>query len=86
MLKGISPCMMVKTEKQPWCMGTEYLSGRWALYAKASRQIGLDKHCDIIIEVSNEGVPVYRVQRESGDSTIKTLLRNMLLPFSAMPV
>ena len=33
----------------------------------------------------NEGVPVYRVQHESGDSTVKTLHRNMLLPFSAIP-
>ena len=33
----------------------------------------------------NEGVPVYRVQRKSGDSTVKTLHRNMLLPFIAIP-
>ena len=44
-----------------------------------------DKHSYIVIEVPNEGVPVYRVQRESGDSTVKTLHRNMLLPFSAIP-
>ena len=44
-----------------------------------------DKHSYIVIEVSNEGVPVYRFQRESGDSTVKTLHRNMLLPFSAIP-
>ena len=28
---------------------------------------------------------MYRVQRESGDSAVKTLHRNMLLPFSAIP-
>ena len=44
-----------------------------------------DKHSYIVIEVPNEGVPVYRVQRETGDSTVKTLHRNMLLPFSAIP-
>ena len=33
----------------------------------------------------NEGVPVYRVQCESGDSAVKTLHRNKLLPFSAIP-
>ena len=44
-----------------------------------------DKHSYIVIEVPNEGVPVYRVQRESGDSAVKTLHRNMLLPFSAIP-
>ena len=44
-----------------------------------------DKHSYIVIEVPNEYVPVYRVQRESGDSTVKTLQRNMFLPFSAIP-
>ena len=44
-----------------------------------------DKHSYIVIEVPNEGVPVYRVQRESGDLAVKTLHRNMLLPFSAIP-
>ena len=44
-----------------------------------------DKHSYIVIEVPNEGVPVYRVQRESGDSMVKTLHRNILLPFSAIP-
>ena len=44
-----------------------------------------DKHSYIVIEVPNEGVPVYKVQRESGDSAVKTLHRNMLLPFSAIP-
>ena len=38
-----------------------------------------------MIEVPNEGVPVYRVQLELGDSTVKTLHRNMLLPFSVIP-
>ena len=43
-----------------------------------------DKHSYIVIEVQNEGVPVYRVQRELGDSTMETLYRNMLLSFSAI--
>ena len=32
-----------------------------------------DKHSYIVIEVPNEGEPVYRVQSESGDSTVNTL-------------
>ena len=43
-----------------------------------------NKHPYIVIEVLNEGVPVYKVQRESGDLMVKTIHRNMLLPFSAI--
>ena len=32
------------------------------------------------------GVPVYKVQKESNSRDIKTLHRNMLLPFSAIPM
>ena len=44
-----------------------------------------EKHSYIVIEVPNKGVPVYRVQPESEYSPVKTLHRNMLLPFSAIP-
>ena len=44
-----------------------------------------DKHQYIVIVVPYEGVPVYRVQCESGNSMVKTLHRYMLLPFSAIP-
>ena len=44
-----------------------------------------DRHTYIVIGRPDESVPVYRVQRESGDSSVKTLHRNMLLPFSAIP-
>ena len=44
-----------------------------------------DKHTYIVIDMPDKSIPVYRVQRESGDSSVKTLHRNMLLPFSAIP-
>ena len=44
-----------------------------------------DNNSYIVIEVPNEGVPVSRIQRESGDSTEKTLHTKMLLPFSTIP-
>ena len=39
----------------------------------------------VVLQIPNRDVPVYRVQQESGDQVIKTLHRNMLLPFSAIP-
>ena len=44
-----------------------------------------DRHTHIVIGRPDESIPLYRVQRESGDSSVKTLYRNMLLPFSAIP-
>ena len=38
-----------------------------------------------VIEVPNKDIPVFKVQKESGDPTVKTLHRNMLLPFTAIP-
>ena len=44
-----------------------------------------DKTPYVVIQIPNQDVPVYRIQKESGDQIIKTLHRNMLLPFSAIP-
>ncbi|MCG8044577.1 MAG: RNase H-like domain-containing protein [Candidatus Thiodiazotropha endolucinida] len=39
----------------------------------------------VVVKIPNKNVPVYKVQKESGDHVVKTLHRNMLLPFSAIP-
>lgn len=39
----------------------------------------------VVIAVPNADVPVYKVKKETGDNVIKTLHRNMLLPFSVIP-
>ena len=44
-----------------------------------------DKDPYVVIDIPDRNVPVYKVQRESGNPTVKTLHRNMLLPFSAIP-
>ena len=44
-----------------------------------------DKDSCVVIDIPDRNIPVYKVQRESGNSTVKTLHRNMLLPFSAIP-
>lgn len=44
-----------------------------------------DKDQYIVIGVPDKNIPVYNVQKEFGDPTVKTLHRNMLLPFSAIP-
>ena len=44
-----------------------------------------DKHSYVVIEMPNEDVTVHKIQRESGDSIVTTLHRNMLLPFSVVP-
>lgn len=59
------------------------------------RQVGLkgkhkladkwQKHPYIVVSIPTSDIPVYKVQRESNSSDIKTLHRNMLLPFSAIP-
>ena len=42
-----------------------------------------DKH--IVIDIPDKIIPVYKVQKESGDASVKTLHRNMLLLFSIIP-
>lgn len=40
----------------------------------------------IVVGIPNSNIPVYKVQKERGDSPVKTLHRNMLLPFTAIPI
>lgn len=44
-----------------------------------------DKHTYVVIDMPDKSIPVYKVQKEFGDSAVKTLHRNMLLPFSVIP-
>ena len=39
----------------------------------------------VVIDIPIAGVPVFKVQKESDISDVKTLHRNLLLPFSAIP-
>ena len=39
----------------------------------------------MVVSIPNDNIPVYRDQKESDASCIKTLHRNMLLPFSVIP-
>ena len=39
----------------------------------------------VIVDIPIAGIPVFRVQKESDSSITKTLHRNLLLPFSAIP-
>ncbi|KAH3812686.1 hypothetical protein DPMN_141124 [Dreissena polymorpha] len=39
----------------------------------------------IVLDISYEGQPVYRVQRENRNGHFRTLHRNMLLPFVSNP-
>ena len=44
-----------------------------------------DKDPYVVIDIPDKSVPVFRVGKESGSGTVKTLHRNMLLPFSSIP-
>ena len=44
-----------------------------------------DKDPYVVIDIPDKSVPVFRVGKESGSETVKTLHRNMLLPFSSIP-
>ena len=39
----------------------------------------------VVIQISNQDIPVYRIHKESGDQITKVLHWNMLLLFSAIP-
>ena len=66
-------------------IGVRFLIRKVGLKGKNKLADKWDRHSYIIIGRPDESIPVYRVQRESGDSSVKTLHRNMLLPFSAIP-
>ena len=44
-----------------------------------------DKDSYVVIGIPDKSIPVYKVQKDLGDHSVKTLHRNMLLPFSAIP-
>ena len=39
----------------------------------------------VVVDIPIAGIPVFKVQKESDSSVVKTLHRNLLLPFSAIP-
>ena len=39
----------------------------------------------VVIDIPIAGIPVFKVQKESDSAVVKTLHRNLLLPFSAIP-
>ena len=41
-----------------------------------------DKDSYVVIGIPDKSIPVYKAQKDSGDHSVKTLHRNMLLPFS----
>ena len=44
-----------------------------------------DRDSYVVIDMQDKNTPVYKVQKEFGKGSVKTLHRNMLLPFSAKP-
>ena len=52
--------------------GKHKLADRW----------GMDSY--VVIDMPYHKIPVYKVQKEFGKCPVKSLYRNMLLPFSAM--
>ena len=71
--QGISSIMRVKSEKQPSMYGVRMLIRKVGLKVKGR----WDKHSYIVIEIPNKGISVYRVQRISGASTVKTQQRDL---------
>ena len=55
-------------------MGKHKLADKWA------------RHPYIVMGQPDKNIPVYKVKRESGKGQEKTLHRNMLLPFSIIPL
>ena len=39
----------------------------------------------VVVDIPIAGIPVFKVQKESDSSVVKTLHRNLLLPISAIP-
>ena len=53
--------------------GRHKISGKW------------DKDPYVVIDIPIAGIPVFKIQKVSDSAVIKTLHRNLLLPFSAIP-
>ena len=54
--------------------GKHKLADKWA------------RHPNIVVGQPDNNIPVYKVRKESGKGQEKTLHRNMLLPFSIIPL
>ena len=44
-----------------------------------------DKDPYVVLDKPNSNIPVFKVQKQSGNGPVRTLHRNMLLPFSLIP-
>ena len=65
--------------------GDRVLIRRMAFKGKHKLADRWDKDPYVVIGIPNKDIPVFKVRKESDESVIKTLHRNMLLPFSAIP-
>lgn len=65
--------------------GDRVLIRQMALKGKHKLADRWDKDPYVVIGIPNKDSPVFKVRKESDESVIKTLHRNMLLPFSAIP-
>ena len=64
-------------------VGDKVLIRKVGLKGKQKLADKWDKHIYVVLGMPDKSVPVYRVQRKFGDSTVKTLHRNILLLFLA---
>ena len=66
-------------------IGDRVLIRNFGLKGKHKLANQWDKYTYIVIDMPDKNIPVYKVQKESGDASVKILDRNMILPFSAIP-
>ena len=65
-------------------IGDRVLTRKVGLKGKNKLADKWDKFPYIVVGQPDRNIPVYNVQRESGDESMKTLHRNMLLPFGSI--